>query len=111
MDLSLLAKLKEELIHAEQFSDVWAYFLDHFGEDPAFLALGTRTRHEMIESLLIQTAQKICQMQVAAVDIILTRIAEHHFIHGGYCAGGRMINVLYFEDALLGTIMVCSLGS
>jgi hypothetical protein len=111
MDPSLLATLKQRLVNATDFSDVWTYFLDHFGEDPAFLALGERTRHDVVETLLVQTAKKLCRLDVPAANVLLTSLPEHQFIHGGIFAKGHMINVLYFGDIFMGTIMVCTLGS
>jgi hypothetical protein len=43
MDLSLLNTLKKKLHDAEQFSDVWDYFMTNFGELPEFNALGQRS--------------------------------------------------------------------
>ncbi len=111
MDLLLLATLKEKLIHAKKFSDVWKYFLDHFGEDPAFFPLGERTRHDVIESLIIQTAEKMFHMKVKADQVLLTLLPEQQFIHGGCMQAGHMINAIYFDDIFMGMIMVCSLGS
>ena len=111
MNLALLATLKERLINAKEFSDVWTYFLDHFGEDSAFLALGERTRNDVVETLLVQTAKKLCRLNVSPEHVLLTYLPEYQFIHGGIFANGSMINVLYFGDIFMGTIMVCTLGS
>jgi hypothetical protein len=110
MDLSLLDTLKQRLIDAKEFSKVWTYFLDHFGEDPQFMALGERTRNDVVETLLVQTAKQVCGITIAANDILLTGLPEQKFIHGGCFVKGYMVNVLYFEEICTGTIMVCALG-
>src|SRR5262249_52225983 len=51
MDLSLLETLKDKLLHAKQFSKVWEYFLDHFGENPDFVALGERTQDAFLKTV------------------------------------------------------------
>ena len=51
MDLSKLADLKEKLVTTTKFISVWEHFLDHFGENPAFIKLGERVRHPFLEAV------------------------------------------------------------
>ena len=58
-DLALLATLKDQLIHADDFSSVTRYFFDHFGEDPSFLDLGEPIRHPFLEAVVTQVAAQV----------------------------------------------------
>ena len=58
MDLSGLELLKQKLIEATEFAPVWDYFMTHFGEQRAFMALGKRTR-ELTESFMLDLAGRI----------------------------------------------------
>jgi hypothetical protein len=106
MDLTLLATLKDRLIHAENFTQVWEYFLDHFGQDPEFIALGERTDDPFLEAVLTQVGTELFQREVAPTDFLLTRVPEHQFVHGGCILNGRLTNVLYFEDIHTGLLAV-----
>ncbi len=106
MDLSRLATLKEKLVKAKQFADIWTYFLDHFGEDPEFIALGERTRNPFIEAIFDNVAQAVFKGRIDAKDVLLTRLADHQFIHGGGMFGQHLVNVIYFEDIQVGVVIV-----
>ena len=40
MDLTLFAKLKQTLISAKDFSDIWDFFFDNFMENTEFMSMG-----------------------------------------------------------------------
>jgi hypothetical protein len=106
MDLTLLATLKEKIASAKDFGSVWSYFFDHFGEDPAFIALGERTQDAFLEAILLQVGGELFGRQVALGNLLLTRLPEHHFIHGGFTLGGKLANVIYFDDIQTGLLAV-----
>jgi hypothetical protein len=106
MDLSLLATLKDKLIHGKDFSEVWHYFFDHFGEKPEFIALGERTQDAFLEAALAQVGRQLFGKRVALTNLLLTRLPEQEFIHGGCVLGGKMANVIYFEDIHAGLLAV-----
>jgi hypothetical protein len=111
MDLSLLATLKEKLIEAEKFADVFSYFLDHFGEQREFIALGERTRHDFLENVLSQIGQQIFGRPVEMSGLILTRLADQQFIHGGGLMNGSLATVIFFEDINVGLAAIAVLDS
>jgi hypothetical protein len=108
MDLELLAVLKDKLVHATQFTEVINYFFDQFGEDPEFIGLGEATRHTFLESVLAEVGRQMFGSQTAIMDMLLTRLPEKHFIHGGGILNGRVATVLYFEDVAVGLVAVAS---
>ena len=112
-DLSLLATLKDKLIHATHFADVSNYFFDHFGADPAFLALGEATKQPFLETVVGQVAAQLFGKQALAAGqtallntLLLTRLPEHQFIHGGLTVAGQLGNLIYFEDEGVGLLTV-----
>jgi hypothetical protein len=106
MDLSLLGTLKEKLAQAARFSDVLDYFLTHFGEKSEFIALGERTRHPFLESILAQIGGQIFSGNVVVTNLILTQVAEQQFVHGGCAINGCLATVIYFDDVQLGLLSV-----
>jgi hypothetical protein len=106
MDLTKLAALKDKLVHATSFSEVVNYFLDHFGESPEFIALGQQARHPFLEAVAAQVFAKIFPGSEVVAQLLLTRLPEHQFIHGGCTVNGCFGTILYFEDVAVGLLMV-----
>jgi hypothetical protein len=109
MDLTRLQELKQKLLHEDQLAPVWSFFLDHFGEDPAFIALGERADHPFVEAVVDQVGQQLFGQGGAVSRLLLTRLADQQFIHGGFSMGGRVGGVIYFEDARIGLLAVADL--
>jgi hypothetical protein len=106
MDLTQLTTLKEKLIHARNFTRVWEYFMDQFGQDPEFIALGDTTEDPFLEAILLHVGKGLFGRAVTSADFLLTRLPEHQFLHGGGTIDGRLANVLYFEDIRIGLLAV-----
>jgi hypothetical protein len=106
MDLALLSTLKEKLIQATDFTPVFEYFMDHFGEDPDFIALGERAQHPFLAAVLDRVGKELFGKPVPLTDLLLVRLPEHQFLHGGCILGGKLANVLYFEDGSVGLLAV-----
>jgi hypothetical protein len=106
MDLTLLATLKEKLVTAENFSEVWTYFFDHFAEDPAFIALGDRTTSDFLNAVLAQVGGQLFKTPAVLAGTLLTRLPEHQFLHGACTLNGRLANIIYFEDIHTGLLAV-----
>src|SRR5262245_21134653 len=107
MDLSLLETLETKLHEATRFSDVWDYFLTHFGEDEEFMALGERAGDPFLENILAQVGAQLFGRQVVVVEnLALIRIPEYDFIHGSARIEGRPTSVMYFENIHKGLLAV-----
>ncbi|SRR6266851_1238218 len=106
MDLTKLADLKDLMRRTDRFSDVWRYFLDHFGENPAFIALGERIQHPFLEALFAQIGKQLLGHDADVSQLIITRLVDQEFVHGGGLIDGSLFNVLYFEDVQAGMMAV-----
>jgi hypothetical protein len=106
MDLALLAALKQELLQSQDFKQIWSFFMDNFGEDPAFIALGERARHPMLEAIVSQTCRQLFGKPVSLDNLLLTRLPDQQFIHGGGMVEGKLATVFYFEDIHVGLLIV-----
>lgn len=110
MDLSKLATLKTMLITAGKFSEVYRYFLDHFGEDPAFLAKCESARDPLLEAALAEISRQMYGPAGVPADVVLTRFGRGGFIHGAFSVAGRVGAVIYFEDLRKGLVAVAAGG-
>jgi hypothetical protein len=106
MDLSLLAKLKQKLIHDKDLMPVWKFFLDHFGEDPEFIALGEAIAHPFLETVLAQVGMQMFPGNAIASMTRLVRLKDQEFIHGSIDVAGRQGFVFFFEDVQVGMVVV-----
>jgi hypothetical protein len=106
MDLSLLPELKQKLIHDKDLMPVWKFFLDHFGEDPEFIALGEAIAHPFLETVLAQVGMQMFPGNAIASMTRLVRLADQQFIHGSINVAGRQGFVFFFEDVQVGMVVV-----
>jgi hypothetical protein len=106
LDLTRLATLKDKLIHAGNFNEVFNYFFDHFGENASFIALGERVDDAFLEAVIRQVAGELFPGEVQLQQMLLTRLPEYGFIHGGFTVNGCLGNVLYFEDIRTGLLAI-----
>jgi hypothetical protein len=103
MDLTLFAKLKETLMTAKRFDEIWNYFFDHFMENAEFMSMGKPIqRHELLEAVLAQIAGRLFKVEAAVLEIRLIKLAEQNFIHGCGMLNGHLTSVIYFEDDHMG---------
>lgn len=106
MNLALLATLKEKLQIAKDFKDIWSYFFDQFGDHPEFLDLGETVQDPFLVALVEQAGRGIFGKMVKLDHSFFVRLPEYHFLHGALSLGGRLANVLYFEDIKVGSLSV-----
>jgi len=104
MDLARLGVLKDKLIHAKDLSEVINYFLDHFGSSPEFISLGERTGHAFLEAVIAEVGRQLFGRPVAPAEVLLTRLTEKRFIHGGCTVNGCIGTILFFEDVAVGLL-------
>ena len=106
MDLKLLETLKQRLLTAREFEQVFTHFLDQFGEDPEFIAQGESAHSAFLEAVVAQVGKELFGREVRVTDVLLTRLPEQQFIHGACRLAGRLANVIYFEDIQTGLLVV-----
>jgi hypothetical protein len=106
MDLSLLATLKQKLVHGTEFQEAQSYFFDHFAEDAEFLSLGARHNDPFLQSLVETVAAQLFGRETAVDDLLLIRLKDHYFIHGNCILGDRVATILYFEDVEQGLLSI-----
>jgi hypothetical protein len=109
MDLTRMQELKRKLLHEAQLPPVWVYFLDHFGDKQEFRVLGDRVNHPFVEAVVSEVGRQLFGGATTVRDLILKRIDDVKFIHGGFMIGGHIGGVIYFEDEQMGLVMVAEM--
>src|SRR5436309_5401226 len=106
MDLTSLETLREKLGGAREFADVWRYFLDHFGEDPAFIDLGEADDDPLLESVIVRVGEQLFGREEPLQNWVLRRLPGQGFVHGSGPVHGAIAGVLYFEADRAGLLAV-----
>ncbi len=101
--------LKEKLVGAENFNEVWEYFFDHFSENPAFMEMGEKTQNPLLQAILEEVGERLFRQKVKVTNMMLTEIPQHHFVHGVCFVQNRLASVMYFKDIKVGMLSI--LGS
>lgn len=109
MDFIRFNELKQKLLHDRELAPVWLYFMNHFVEQPDFLALGERTRNGFVEAVIDQVGIQLLGNTSTVRNLVLTRLDDQHFVHGGFTVEGRIGGVIFFEDAHIGLVTVAEL--
>jgi hypothetical protein len=106
MDLARLPELKQKLLHENDLARVWDFFMDHFADRQQFTALGERAHDNFVETVVGQVGLQLYGTGAKVIGLILTRLPEHQFIHGGFLIGGRPGGVICFEDLRAGLVAI-----
>jgi hypothetical protein len=109
MDLTRVQELKQKLLQEAELAPVWLFFMNHFVDNPEFIALGERVSHPFVEAVVAEVGRQLFGGKGAVNNLLLTLIAEQQFIHGGFAMGGHLGGVIYFEDAQMGLVTVAEM--
>jgi hypothetical protein len=110
MDITRLSELKEKLLHDKDFSTIWLFFLDEFGDHQEFWRFGSQVKEHVVVDIMAQTGMRLYNQKVASVSHRLIRIEEAQFLHGSFVMHGRMGTVFYFEDVGAGLMAISDEG-
>ena len=102
MDLSRLQELKKKLVNDKDLLPVWEFFLDHLGDDPAFIERGKLVSHAFLEEILPRLGMQMFPRDAMSCQMRLVRLADQQFIHGAVNVDGRAGGVLFFEESRSG---------
>ena len=104
IDLSKLQELKSLIQTAEEFSEPWEFFFDHFGDHPEFLDLGKPVKSVLLTKLCKMVAKKLYGSSGQVVQKRWVFLKPHRFLHGTAIVGGQMVMAIYFTDIEMGLL-------
>jgi hypothetical protein len=102
MSVSRLPELKKMLLHEKNLGTVWSFFMDHFAENSEFMALGEGARHTLVEAIVARVGKEMFSGPGTVRGLLLSRVPDQNFIHGGFSVDGRIGAIFYFEDIQTG---------
>ena len=77
---------KKILVEAKNLQSIYEYFLDHFGENDAFLDLGKPKRHPVLEQFIGAIAGEVFGGKAVAASFLLIAVPKTDFVHGAHAA-------------------------
>lgn len=108
LDMGLLENLRFKIGTAKDFYEVFNYFFDNFGENSDFMDQGEPADDKLLLALLKAIGQAVLQTQTVKLDkVMLMRVPEYNFIHGGLMINNALANVIYCDDLQTGIAAFC----
>lgn len=98
MTRQALESLKTHLVQATDLAPVLSEFFD-LAEEPDFMDQGQRVCDPVLEEIVRATALRLGGQ---VENLLLVRVAEHGFVHGGFTVGRRMGSLFFFEEVRRG---------
>lgn len=99
--------LKEKLTTGRNFGEIMGYFMDHLCEHSEFFKLGARVmEHPTLEAALAAVADRMVGGKAVFQEMLIVRVPEHKFVHGGCLLDGKIAQFFYYEDIHVGLLAV-----
>jgi hypothetical protein len=109
--LRRLPALKMKMATGTDFTAVFHFFFEHFGEKPDFMKLGKKIDHPMLAQVLTHVAGSVFRNAANIKHSTFLHLPDQHFIHGSCIFEGVMASFFYFEDLDAGMASLMSPGS
>ena len=94
-----LPALKLKMATISDFSAIYNFFFEHFGENPEFLKFGEQIQHPLLEQTLTQIARAIFKTKLSVPrEGRFIHLPDQHFVHGTCLFTGIVATFFYFED-------------
>jgi hypothetical protein len=101
-----LGVLLECLQHPTDYETAFHYFLEEFGSDQDFIALGEPERPPLLVKVLEVVAGKMLSAKVALENLCLSDVPGHGIHHGSARADGRAVIAFYFDAPNVGLLVM-----
>jgi len=97
--LRRLPALKLKMATGTDFSAIYNFFFEHFGENVVFMKMGEQTRHPLLEQTLAHIARSMFKADISLPSQVrLIHLPDQHFIHGTCLFPKLLATFFYFED-------------
>jgi hypothetical protein len=98
--------LREHLQHPVHYERAFHYFLEEFGGDHDFIAMGEPERLPRLQTILDMIATRTMGKNMNVRKLHLSAVPGHDFHHGSASMDGRTVIVLFFERANQGLMAI-----
>ena len=100
-----MKELKRLLVCAEDFREIWDYYMTNFGENEVFRGLGKQVKKKRMKSLITLVGQKLLRKdQIIVSELVVIGLKKFKFEHGICLINGGFGNFFYFDNLDMGLI-------
>ena len=92
-----LGILRGRLLHPTDYEKAFGYFLEEFGGDREFIAMGEVEELPLMVALLSHIARKSLGRDVRVERARISAVPGHGFHHGSAAVEGRAVIFFFFE--------------
>jgi hypothetical protein len=101
-----LSILLGRLQHPTDYERAFHYFLEEFGGDRAFIAMGEVERAPNLVEVLNGVATSVLGRRVEVEHVYISLVPGHGFHHGSARVDGRAVICFYFDSANCGLVAI-----
>src|SRR5262249_37922176 len=91
-----LGILLERLRHPTDYETAFHYFIEEFGSDVEFIAMGVPENPAALTRVLEAVARQVLLKPVRLERLALSSVPGHGFHHGSASVDGRAVVVIFF---------------
>lgn len=110
LDLGRLPALERMVLDARDLSIPWQFFLDHFGDHPAFANAGEDVVDERLVAVVGAIVEHLERVRLPKDAFALHRIADYGFRGGAAFSERCDVAFIYFERADAGLLAIMEPG-
>lgn len=101
-----LAELRTRLTHPTDYEHAFSYFLEEFGGDKDFIAMGLVDKAPGLTAVMEKIATQALGKPVKIQQAHISRVPKAAFLHGSASLGDRAAIVFYFEEINTGLMAI-----
>ncbi len=101
-----LKHLEHKLANDGELSPVFAYFLDHFGNNSEFIRRCKPAKNKDLAAIIQKLCEGILERDVSISGMRLFQLPKTRFYHGVCQAGSKMPCFFYFEHIEMGLLAI-----
>jgi hypothetical protein len=99
-----LPALKMKMTTGTDFTAIFHFFFEHFGENPEFMKLGKKIDHPLLAQILAHVARSVFAKVSTPTRSEFVHLPDQHLIHGFCMFDDVMASFFYFEDLDAGMV-------
>jgi hypothetical protein len=104
--------LERKMLEENDFSAIYEYFMDHFGDFPAFIDMGERVLVPQLLEIFGQIGQAILKKEkIALMQPNVIKVQKWKMLHGSMFMEDRLLCFFYLKSINRGMVSVCKMGT
>jgi hypothetical protein len=109
MNLDKLKQLETLLAESEEFSDIFTYFMDNFGDKPNFVRDSKKAKPPLIMAMIKEGALVVFQKIPLRITNVTTLSFDRlSILHGGGFVEGQLFQFFYCKRINKGMLIIAS---